>query len=578
MVKTLFRFIVLMHLIFFPLLGIEIEVQLQDEQVGENQPIPGLIKVKTDAEATIDDKSFYLGDNPIAVKEVQSGRERFVQIINGKKIEHDNRVTVYQFLAEGNQEGLHMLPPVKVKVDGKEYVSQQTSYTIRNGKQVSGFFIETAIEGPNPLYPGQKAVFVYRVYYQLPVDVVSEFLPMMFPERGFKPLSNAEFKEYKDRSYRVTEMRLEVEALEPGKFEFAPAVIEGFHYSKDFFGRKEYRQPRLRALGEEITVFVSPFPKKEQPPSFYGAVGNFQITGKLLGSPNILVGDKVALELNVSGNGDLSSVKAPDLLNLEGFKDNFRLSGAPEEEIGEGYKNFIITMRPVNEKVKEIPSISFASFDPVSGEYIVSGTQPIRIQVDPVKDLVKTNGLAITSKNVPSEKGEVEEVLAPIEPVPLEVISKEKAEQETLPKIEIWGIKQVELKRSILPEGPYFALALAAFWVFILISDQLIRLLFRLYIARYRVITSKGLFEKAKKEAKDFVQFSAWIKKALLLRLYEKGSIPAPNLAPDLLPREGIAGEIRSYLLELDAIKYGGEEKHSQQEMIEKGRSLFEKL
>lgn len=82
------------------------------ESIQANQPISGTVMITHDKNDSIDTSSFRMGDQRLKVKLVQSA----VMATNKKLV-----VTIYNFQMEGKPSGVYTLPPIRVRVAGKEY-------------------------------------------------------------------------------------------------------------------------------------------------------------------------------------------------------------------------------------------------------------------------------------------------------------------------------------------------------------------------------------------------------------------------------------------------------------------------
>lgn len=82
------------------------------ENLAANTPITGSVMITHDQKATIDVSSFRLGNTPLKVNFVQSASMSSYNPLV---------VTIYKFQLPGMKSGAHTLPPIAVKVGGKEY-------------------------------------------------------------------------------------------------------------------------------------------------------------------------------------------------------------------------------------------------------------------------------------------------------------------------------------------------------------------------------------------------------------------------------------------------------------------------
>ena len=93
--------------------SIEITTEINTYQnITANVPIQGSVMVTHDANSAIDANSFRLGDEPLNVTFVSStAMSPYSAIV----------VTIYSFQLKRMPAGEHLMPPIKVKVAGKEY-------------------------------------------------------------------------------------------------------------------------------------------------------------------------------------------------------------------------------------------------------------------------------------------------------------------------------------------------------------------------------------------------------------------------------------------------------------------------
>lgn len=92
---------------------VQIDTNISDyENITSKAPIRGTIMVTHNVNNQIDPSSFRLGENPLKAEFVQSTAiSPYSPLV----------VTIYQFQLEGIKKGSHTLPPIRVKVGGKDY-------------------------------------------------------------------------------------------------------------------------------------------------------------------------------------------------------------------------------------------------------------------------------------------------------------------------------------------------------------------------------------------------------------------------------------------------------------------------
>ncbi len=134
---------------------------------------------------------------------------------------------------------------------------------------------------------------------------------------------------------------------------------------------------------QPVTIQVKPLPVAGKPVSFNGAVGKFDISASL--EKNSLTTTETGrLRIVVSGQGNLQLVTAPEVnwpKELEIFDvnvvDELEQTTVPVS----GRKIFEIPFTVSKEGNYTLPAVSFSYFDPVSGSYKTSASEPIFVTV-----------------------------------------------------------------------------------------------------------------------------------------------------------------------------------------------------
>ena len=215
--------------------------------------------------------------------------------------------------------------------------------------------------------------------------------------------------------YDVIEFDTDIFALRAGNLQLGPAELKcnllvkkqssrqrrspffnndffGQDFFGDFFSHYETEPLTLKSIGTStslsangersrtigIPITITALPQGNKPDGFSGAIGQYNFS--LEADPEeVKVGDPITLKMTISGEGNLKTV-APPALNLS---DDFKVY-EPQVQEAKGSKTIEQVIIPKNEKVCEIPEISFSFFDAKSGEYkkIVKG--PIAIKVRPL--------------------------------------------------------------------------------------------------------------------------------------------------------------------------------------------------
>lgn len=365
--------------------SVKVDVELQWGSIYENTPFKATLSITHDANNKIDEKSFEMKGTKLSskfLKEVRFSPSSNVVI------------SMYEIQFGGLPRGLQTLPPISAIVGGKKYSSSPSGFEVKslepgnntpppppNKKTAPYLKLEVIAGDKERLYPGEKTTFGYRYIYNTDVDLQEEVLPLLEAD-GFKKEGEKEIEDGDLHGESVRQVTQKVMTLKPGTYTFPPSHIMGYPYTMEG-GQKVYSKTPLRADVPSFKVTVLDFPKEGKPTSFNGAIGQYEMEVKLMTKPPVRVGDKIVLELQIKGEGDLESVKAPDLCCQPGFSGFFKTSDLPpKSEVVGNVKTFTIEIVPLNSDVESIPPISFSFFDPEKESYqeLVNQGFPFRVE------------------------------------------------------------------------------------------------------------------------------------------------------------------------------------------------------
>lgn len=217
--------------------------------------------------------------------------------------------------------------------------------------------------------------------------------------------------------YEVVEFKTHIFGTRAGVFALGPASLNcnllvsqsnrrsrssffNDSFFDSFFGRYERRPIELTA--PKIDMHVMPLPTEGKPDSFDGAQGDFNF--ELSASPKeVKVGDPITLRMNISGEGNFTTVKVPKLVSKEGFK-----TYDPSVQQKENTKVFEQVILPTTDTIEEIPKIVFSYFNTRTGTYETQERGPIPITVEEGEE-----GQNLTIIDLPPQAGrpQVREVL-----------------------------------------------------------------------------------------------------------------------------------------------------------------------
>jgi len=559
MVKSLILLFLSM-MIHVNLFTVDVKVTAGIDDAYANEKGIGSVSITHNYQDKIDLASFRLGSNPLSVT--------FVKDVPFSS-ENATVVSIYKFEIPGQNPGLYVLPSVTVRVGDKNYQSFMSSYSVKNEKKSNAskaanstpvnsapapsspvepsLRLTAGIEGATSIYPGQRTKFVYHYYYTGTIELATEKLPLL-DAQGLIKIGEKEFHDYAEGGVSVSEISQEVEGIKPGKFSFGPSLIEGYSYEVDASGKHVPTSPKISSEVPEVVLTVLPFPTQGKPASFNGTIGKkFQFSVDLIGDKTIVEGDMFSLGINITGEPgtNIKQVPLPEVCCQPGFSGFFRLSDLPPtEEIKDNTKKAIVQLSPLTAKIEEIPSLEFAYFNPETTSYTVLSSQPIPIKVIPRKKASVENPVPAPTKE------------QSVQPKSNVTPTRTPSMQSPQP-IEIEGIYQLH-PRDLHDQlfGSWWALLIFPLGIALFIFQYTLHQSILLQRSRGVVETSATLFQKALESSDGSAQYFRLISQALKQSLVEKNVIPSAEIANSELPEQGIAGEIRAFLFELDEDRF----------------------
>lgn len=235
--------------------------------------------------------------------------------------------------------------------------------------------VETLIEGPTTLYPGQQIDVGYRFSYNADIDLTTEILPLI-EAPGFKKIGELRVDDQQEGTVSTRTIRQKIAAINKGTFEIAGGRLEGYLYLIGPEGKKQYITPSLQAETLATVLHVYPFPLTDQPSVFQGSLGQWKISSSLASGPSTVVGGKLVINVVWQGEGQTESLQLPTLCCQSGWSGFFKI-----ENLGfiEPTRCQVALWPQI--ALEQIPPIHFASFDPFSGHYIVTESDPLTIHV-----------------------------------------------------------------------------------------------------------------------------------------------------------------------------------------------------
>lgn len=555
----------------FPLSG-EFRVQAEADQVDhfENLPVPVTIIVTHPGKEAVDESTFVLGKDPIKVNKVKDV---------GDANRGEDILSIYRYDMPAKPKGLYVLSPVGVKIGARVYQSVASTFEIKpmggppdniniipssnsapSSVSSNGAFLklESIINGPTTLYPGQTTVVGYRYSYNADIETTDEVTPLFDP-KGFIKVGDKIVNRRDDPEASILEVTQRIEAETPGVYPVGPSSVEGYVYSEDSLGRRTYAKNKLKSVVPVITLTIKTFPINNQPASFNGAVGKYSFKVDLKSSSKVTVGDEISLLVQIGGPGSLEKLQLPDLCCQPGMSGVFKLSDLPPVGKIEGaVKKFIVNLRPLTPLVKAIPSLEFSYFDPETQKYVVLHSQSIPITVAELKTTINQKPESL----VPAQDNEKWRQSLK-QPLPIEVEANYPLTVNDLENL--WF-------------GSWWMLLMVPFGVFLLVYQRNLKRILEIKGKENAPLKSYVLFQEAWCETPHSSIFYAKLYQAFFDRLQERGDIDLSVNSVEQLPAVGAAGDVKVFLLALEESRYAEDKGVEEEFLLEEARRLFREL
>lgn len=347
-------------------------------------------------------------------------KSSFTQIINGRRTGYTRIVWVFNFHATANNPATYSLPPF--------VVNQRKRHVSTRGLKLNVQDIETdpnmrvaLILPSEPVYPGQRVpitiewsyaeefdgvqnlrvrslLFDHFTFIDEPVSREDNVLPI-WTEQGQLSLKATGTKRTLDgREYIVLVANRFMLIDRPGEIDLDPItanITKVTRWRQDIFGqRRAVATTRVRAIGHPQKLVILPLPLDQAPASYAGAVGRGFTIDVNADRSVVRVGDPITLALTLRGEGYLERIGLPsfgtDAGNTDGGLDpkQFRL---PDGDVAgtlladSNGKQFVITVRVLDESVTQIPPLAYSWFDPKERTFQTAHSDPIALQVLPTQ-------------------------------------------------------------------------------------------------------------------------------------------------------------------------------------------------
>ena len=245
-------------------------------------------------------------------------------------------------------------------------------------------------------FVGEQVPIEYRLYFRPGIRLRQSRLAEAWEAPGFwreelevngQPRPNDP-----DATYRyIVIKRVATFPTRPGPLQVRPLRVETEATPGLGMAPTSQLMPMRRAFEDmmlaspTVQVDVAPLPTSTAPPSFEGAVGQFEWTRSTV-PREVSRGEGLSFTVSVAGTGNLYAVEAP-AINVPDYVDVL----GPEEETTfdrsgtrlQGTRTFTYTLVPRRADPFTVPALSWSHFDPTTESFVTHDARAVSVRVQP---------------------------------------------------------------------------------------------------------------------------------------------------------------------------------------------------
>ena len=343
------------------------------------------------------------------------GSSKSFTMINGEM----SSSSIYTYLLMPKSPGKYTISQVSLERDGQFYKSDPIEVEVIPGAQPArmsydkkiapaGGFVEEEQESlddnfkveilvdKNECYINEQIIMTFKFYVGGRILNDPEYKAPETPGFWQEKLGEEApvFENINGQRYSVARVKTALFPIKSGELEIQPTNLtiivpassqrdsddffDKFLNSSGFFASNRGVRKVLRT--NPVKVNVLPLPELNKPADFSGAVGKFKITSGL-DKQTVNTGDPVTLNITVTGEGNLNSIKLPDLSNIKDFDVYESEQKKLKDKI-----DFEVILIPKKPGSLTIPQINFNYFDPEDKQYKYLYSDAKNIDVQKSKD------------------------------------------------------------------------------------------------------------------------------------------------------------------------------------------------
>lgn len=347
-------------------------------------------------------------EGPRVTRSVRS----FTQIVNGRMSSRETIDHRFGFVVTATEEGEYDIGPFRVTTGGESSEVEGVRFRFTELRNDPDMQISISLPGET-VYVGQEVPVTIRwsfagdmdavryafSYLQIRSPLFDQFTFVDAPATTRTTLSivtakgsvevdaEVDREQINGREFIVVTGTRTLIPDAAGRFTAIPVTCrtqKATSFSRSLFGDLVARgQTPAIAAGEPLDLIVEPIPRNGRPDNFTGAVGKDFSIDVSANRSVIRVGDPIALNITIRGDGNLDSVSLPPLSAGNGLpSEHFQVPQDLTAGSREGnQKQFKVNLRVKDTAVTQIPAIGFSWFNPYEELFQSAASDPIAIQV-----------------------------------------------------------------------------------------------------------------------------------------------------------------------------------------------------
>lgn len=337
-----------------------------------------------------------------------------ISFVNGQSAMVTKRE--WGFRAWATREGALTIPPISVRIDGKNCMTEAIPVTAAAASSSPPQALDNTVQTPPQSQPNtsqsaekgtptvedalilETSVNKKRVYQGELITLSLRIMQLDLPglsasyaagpsiplpdTEGFYqgPINKLERQESrKGWTYDVVEHRMPLYPTGTGTFKIGAWNWEGYI---QWFSRVGPQRQYHTVTTEPIEIEVVPLP--DRPANFSGGVGRFTVKASLLNG-DVTQGVPTQLQVRITGEGNPDSILAPTLppIPWAHVSDAEISPSAPGADWSKIEKVFTYNITPLEPGNQAIPAIDFCYFSPDKGQFITEKVDSFSVFVRP---------------------------------------------------------------------------------------------------------------------------------------------------------------------------------------------------